>query len=176
MKSVYIDNLYRPLLPSCKFTSIPSAIRYNVQRRGPRLLDRNSRNTLFLNAASVPSSQEEELVEIPSTSNTQTISAPYTQVLASLNTIDKSLSQKIDKLQNMGGMKYLDDELRNKDQKGHSHQSVSFPENTESIGANISMTTEPQTSAVKRKKAKNVSIKDHEFKSKRRRKTNKKHK
>ena len=172
MKSVFIDNLWHPVLPSAQFTSLPSPIQYNVPRRGIRIFNKNGRNTLFLNAASPPTSKEEKLVEIPQTSNTQTVSAPYTQVLESLSTLDKSLSQKLDKLKEMGALEFLNDQL--KQQEGqHSHETVSSPENTEMIGANVIKSTEVKSAPVKRKKNDIVSIQDHELKTKKKSKDKK---
>ena len=173
LKSVYIDSFYNPttFLPKATLTSLPSPIQYNVRRRGSLLVNKADRHSLYLNSALPPPAAKEKLAEISTTDNAPSVNQPYTQILASLNTLEQSINKKITDLHSMGVENYVNKEIstlaKNKKKK---ESVVNYPESTDCLGSNVISTNEYKATKPRKQKYTPLPISAHETESKKRRK------
>ena len=173
LKSVYIDSFYNPttFLPKATLTSVPNPTQYNVRRRGSLLLNKADRHSLYLNSALPPPPAKEKLAEISTTDNAPSVNQPYTQILASLNTLEKSINKKITDLHSMGVENYVNKEIRTLDKnKNKKEPVVNYPESTDCLGSNVISTNEHKSAKPRKQKYSPLPISAHETESKKRRK------
>ena len=173
LKSVYIDSFYNPttFLPKATLTSLPNPTQYNVRRRGSLLLNKADRHTLYLNSALPPPPAKEKLAEIAKTDNAPSINQPYTQILASLNTLEKSINKRIDDLHSMGVENYVNKEIQTlAKNKSKKETVVNYPENTDCLASNVISTNEYKASKPRKQKYSPLPISAHESERKKRRK------
>ena len=168
-KAEYIPCLYNFILPTAQLTSLPHNPEYHGKRRKNLLYNKIQRHSLFLNAASLPSENNQELVEIPQTESAPSIDKPAAQLAANLSIQEKSLAEPLDKLDELGAQGFIDHQIAKSDDNKSKNQ-VSFPESTDPVSSAVLSTNEVKSAVPKRKKKQDLSIFEYESKSKTRRK------
>ena len=87
------------------------------------------------------------------------------QILDSLNSVEKSINKKINDLQALGVENYVNKQIKQA-QKRKTKPTVSYPENTDALGANVMSVSEVKTAKPRKPKYTPLPIATHESESK----------
>ena len=169
-KAEYIPCLYNFVLPTAQLTSLPHSKQFNVRRRRNLLYNKMQRHSLFLNAAPLPSEQNQQLVEIHQSESTPSVDKPAAQIAANLIVQEKALKEPLDKLDELGAQGFIDHEIA-KGEENKTKNQVSFPESIDEVSSAVLSTNEVKTAKPKRKQTDTLPILELESKAKAKRKS-----
>ena len=163
LKSIYLDSHWNSIhWPDAKFTVWPSSHVVDKERRSMRIMNRQSRNQLYLTSVPNPAPKDQESDEMKQTESDVHLNQPYLQILKSLGDMETKLNQKIDNLRNVGPEAYLDQSMKEKLNSHHEDPNVTFPENQEQVSPSVKSVRDLKTKPRKKPRKEILPILAHE--------------
>ena len=119
----------------------------------------------------MPSEKQVEEASVKMTENDPSLNQPKYQIMSSIDSVEKSITRKVDELDKLGAEQYINKQLKKEQSENTGQTELAAPENKEPIASIVVSSNEPKVKPRVPKKTKLLPIIEHEQKPKKMKKS-----